>query len=138
MSLEGASFFYTLAVAQELSPGSLLEAMHAIEQMPEIVVFQRELWRELQRAARIQRDGFRISLRDAVLTARDHTRRHGRAVEHRSVSRTLLIKGLEYEHAIVLDADSFDVTNLYVAMTRGSTSLTVLSARSRLAPRPPR
>jgi hypothetical protein len=124
-----------LVVVQEPSPGSLLEATQAIEQMPEIAVFRRELWRELQRAARVQRDESRISLRDAVLTARDRTRRHGREVEHRSVSRTLLIKGLEYEHAIVLDADSFDVTNLYVAMTRGSTSLTVLSAHSRLAPR---
>ena len=52
--------------------------------------------------------------------------------------KTLLVKGLEYTHTIVLDANILDANNLYVAMTRGSTSLTVLSDRSRLTPRPTR
>jgi DNA helicase IV len=35
------------------------------------------------------------------------------------VSRPTLIKGLEYDHAIVLDAGRHDPTSLYVALTRG-------------------
>lgn len=104
---------------------------------PEIVIYRQELWRELKRALRIQQDESPSSLRDAVLTARDRTRRYGRDIEHRSVSRTLLVKGLEYAHTILLDADVLDITNLYVAMTRGSTTLTILSNRSRLTPRRP-
>ena len=38
----------------------------------------------------------------------------------------LLVKGLEYDHAVVLDADSLDAKHLYVAMTRGSKSLTII------------
>ncbi len=126
-----------LAAAENPSPSNLLTAMQAIEQLPGIIVYRQELWRELKRALRIQHDESPSTLRDAVLTARDRTRRYGRDVEHRSVSRTLLVKGLEYAHAIVLDADVLDITNLYVAMTRGSTTLIVLSNRSRLTPRPP-
>lgn len=44
------------------------------------------------------------------------------------MSRTLLIKGLEFDHALVLSADELDARNLYVALTRGSRSLTVLTA----------
>jgi hypothetical protein len=53
------------------------------------------------------------------------------------VARTLLIKGLEFAHAIVIDADGLDARNLYVALTRGSSSLTVVSASDTLtAPKP--
>jgi DNA helicase-2/ATP-dependent DNA helicase PcrA len=52
----------------------------------------------------------------------------------------LLIKGLEFDHAVILDADALDertrpgngAKNLYVAMTRPSRSLSVLSAHSRI------
>ena len=37
---------------------------------------------------------------------------------------TLLVKGLEFHHAVVLDADAYDARNLYVALTRGSISRT--------------
>ena len=58
----------------------------------------------------------------------------GRPVEHRTVSRTLLVKGLEFEHAVVLNGAEHDVRNLYVAMTRGSKSLTVLSESPTMRP----
>jgi hypothetical protein len=43
------------------------------------------------------------------------------------VGTTLLVKGLEFDHAVVLDADALDAKNLYVALTRGARSLTVVS-----------
>jgi ATP-dependent exoDNAse (exonuclease V) beta subunit len=54
------------------------------------------------------------------------------------VSRTLLVKGLEYDHVLLPDiADFDDAKNLYVALTRGSKSLTVLSKDRYIArPRP--
>ena len=51
-----------------------------------------------------------------------------------TVSRTLLVKGLEYDHAIVLDADKLDTKQLYVALTRGSHRLTILSRQPVLRP----
>ena len=48
---------------------------------------------------------------------------------------TLLVKGLEFHHAVVLDADAYDARNLYVALTRGSNSLTVVSRGQIIQPK---
>ena len=59
---------------------------------------------------------------------RDTGRRVGRRIDKNTISTTLLIKGLEFDHAVILNINEFDdAENLYVAMTRGSKSLTVLS-----------
>jgi DNA helicase-2/ATP-dependent DNA helicase PcrA len=46
---------------------------------------------------------------------------------------TLLLKGLEADHAVVFDADDMTGQDLYVAISRGSRSLTVVS-RSPILP----
>lgn len=54
-------------------------------------------------------------------------RHTGRPIRHQKlIGTTLLVKGLEYEHAVILDADSLSIKDLYVAMTRGSKSLTII------------
>jgi DNA helicase IV len=50
-----------------------------------------------------------------------------------TVSRTLLMEGLQFDHAIVLDAGALDKNNLYVALTRASRTLHVLD-KSVLSP----
>lgn len=50
------------------------------------------------------------------------------------IGTTLLVKGLEFDHAIVLDADSLSRKELYVAMTRGAKSLTIISSSPILNP----
>jgi DNA helicase-2/ATP-dependent DNA helicase PcrA len=57
----------------------------------------------------------------------------GRPIRHtKQIGTTLLVKGLEYDHAIVLDADSLNKKELYVAMTRGSKSLTIITKKDHL------
>ena len=59
--------------------------------------------------------------RQAMVTdshARDRTRRAGRAPGRYVISRTLLVKWQEFDHALVLDANALDRKNLYVALTR--------------------
>lgn len=72
---------------------------------------------------------------DAAWIVRSRTRRAGRHLSRCVVGTTLLVKGLEFDHAVVLDADSYDAKNLYVALTRGSKSLTIVSRDSLLQPR---
>jgi DNA helicase-2/ATP-dependent DNA helicase PcrA len=43
------------------------------------------------------------------------------------MSRTRLIKGLEFEHALILDASEHDAKNFYVAVPRPTKSLTICS-----------
>lgn len=62
-------------------------------------------------------------------------RHHGRPLRHRrQIGTTLLVKGLEFDHAIVLDAASLSRKHLYVALTRGAKSLTVISSSDVLNP----
>lgn len=66
-------------------------------------------------------DGFA----SAVSIIIEQSRYTGRYMPRKAIGSTLLLKGLEAEHAVILDADALDSRHLYVAMTRGSHSLTV-------------
>lgn len=50
------------------------------------------------------------------------------------IGTTLLVKGLEFDHAIVLEAESLSKKELYVALTRGAKSLTIISSTPTLNP----
>lgn len=72
---------------------------------------------------------------DAAIRMREQTRHIGRPLPRRAVGSTLLLKGLEAEATVILNAGSLDARNLYVAMTRGSKALWVCSATHILTPR---
>jgi DNA helicase-2/ATP-dependent DNA helicase PcrA len=67
------------------------------------------------------------SFYEAVLRSREQNRLLGRPLPKRAVGSTLLLKGLEADVSIILDASDLDARNLYVAMTRGSKRLVVCS-----------
>ena len=106
-----------------------------IQTIPGAKLFRRELFREMRRALREYEIGEHENLWQAAWAIRDHTRRNGRPVPKKAIGRTLLIKGLEFDHVVLLNADDFDKENLYVALTRGSRSLTVLSRQPYLDPK---
>lgn len=64
---------------------------------------------------------------EMAMRAREQARVLGRSVPQRAVGSTLLLKGLEADVSIVLDTDTLDARNLYVAMTRGSRRLVLCS-----------
>jgi hypothetical protein len=67
------------------------------------------------------------SFLEAAIAVREEARLMGRPLPKRGVGSTLLLKGLEAEVAVILEADRLDRLSLYVAMTRGSTRLVVCS-----------
>ena len=116
------------------------QGMAAIEQLNENLVYARyELWKEMRKTLR-NYDSLQCDcLRDRAWRVRDVVRKIGRPVDSRCLSTTLLVKGLEFDHAVILDADDLkDAENLYVAMTRGSKSVTVLSENPIIQRRRPR
>jgi len=98
-------------------------------------LYRADLFDSMMDALTLFESGNYASLVEAAWNARQRQKHIGRREYTRIVSRTLLIKGLEYQHAILLDADKFDSKNLYVALTRGSTSLTIISKEPRLTPK---
>lgn len=76
-----------------------------------------------------------LSLSEAAELYQGEFRYKGRPVGRRKlIGTTLLVKGLEFDHAIVLDATSLSRKELYVALTRGARSLTIISRSSVLNP----
>ena len=67
-----------------------------------------------------------------AIKMREENRLLGRPLPPRAVGSTLLLKGLEAEVAIILDAHEMNPAHLYVAMTRGSKKLVVCSAKNTL------
>jgi len=75
-----------------------------------------------------------LTLYDAAIQVREQNRILGRSLPGRGVGSTLLLKGLESDLAIVLNAGGLDGRNLYVAMTRGSRALIVCAPEPLLQP----
>lgn len=71
---------------------------------------------------------------EAAVHMREQNRLLGRPLPRRAVGSTLLLKGLEAEVAVILNADDLNARNLYVAMTRGSKRIVVCSRSPVLNP----
>lgn len=110
----------------------LVAVIRVLERMQGPVLYRRELWREMVTTILSFQSKWAVSVEETAWMVRDRSRRLGRKSEHRVVSRTLLVKGLEFDGCIVLDADKLSNKELYVALTRGRTHLAVLSSRSRV------
>lgn len=121
-----------VATRDDFAP--VLRALQAAVRIPRAIIKRRDLFNAMVHAIR-EFDATRdANLEEAAWNVRHRTSMLGRTPYARIVSRTLLVKGLQYDHAIVLNAGSLSAEHLYVAMTRGARSLTVLSEEAVLRP----
>lgn len=113
------------ALLREPTAATALTHLQALSRTPSVQVCRKEAWTEMQRALRLAvNDG--IAVHRAVFLIRDQLRESGRKPERRIVGRPLLVKGLEFEHAVVALSQESTAEQWYVSMTRGSKSLTVV------------
>lgn len=122
-------------ILEDPSPSVVRTAMTAISKIPDFRLFRREAWFGMLDALRLCETSADLSALDAVVAIRNKMRFTGRRPESRIVGRPLLIKGLEFDHA-VLDSPSkpYNAHELYVCLTRGSHSLTVVADKTTFAP----
>jgi DNA helicase-2/ATP-dependent DNA helicase PcrA len=70
----------------------------------------------------------KVSFLDTAVSIREKNRVLGRILPKRAIGSTLLLKGLEAEVSVILNADDFKTReDLYVAITRGSKLLIICS-----------
>jgi hypothetical protein len=94
----------------------------------------KEIWYGLGAAARHAASMPGMTFRDAAWHERDRHRRMGRRAPRRCLSTPLLVKGLQFDHGIILDtADFCGAEALYVSLTRASRSLTVIGISAKIA-----
>ncbi|MEY9777199.1 AAA family ATPase [Arthrobacter sp. MW3 TE3886] len=116
------------------TPGFVHAAMEAIVGLPNVKIYCREAWTEVLQALQFAALDDGLSVTRALTQVRNAARARGRRPARRVLSRPLLVKGLEYDHAILLDADQYNAQELYVALSRGSKSVTVVSRSPVLSP----
>lgn len=109
-------------------------AMKSIRKISGAILYRGELYHEMLRALSEFNTGEYADLREAAWATRNRTSHMGRRLSNCTVGRTVLVKGLEFDRAVVLDVSGMTAKNLYVALTRGSRSLTVLSSSPILNP----
>lgn len=99
----------------------------ALKANPETSAYRRDLLYRFLNILNMHIDGKGATLSEAANLYQREMRHMGRPISHRKlIGTTLLVKGLEYDHVVILNADLLDANDLYVAMTRGSKSLTII------------
>jgi hypothetical protein len=122
----------------DTSPARVRETLVAIGELPDGWLYRREAWRDVLKALALVAAGSELTVAQAIGSIRNRTRITGRTPDNRTISRPLLVKGLEYDHAVVLNAERFPAPELYVALSRSRKTLTVASKKPYLQPAPPR
>jgi hypothetical protein len=117
----------------EPTPKQVLKALRAIASIPGVHMYAYEAWHTVTRALDLAESGG-TTVEVAVTRLRNQVRITGRGHDERVISRPVLIKGLEYDHAVILDGDSHKAQSLYVALTRARRSLTILSKARSIQP----
>lgn len=122
------------AVSESRSLAPIDAALYRISKISGTVIYRWELIREMARSINAVKFGEADTLANAAWIVRNRARQRGRQLPRCAVGTTLLVKGLEFDHAVVLDADAHNRENLYVALTRGSKSLTIVSKSQIIRP----
>lgn len=115
------------------SLGTAALTLRRLANGPAVRVYRPEALRPCIAALEMAHRGA-LTFDEAVVRTRERNRHRGRPVRGRSVGSTLLLKGLESEVCVVLYPDGMDVSNLYVALTRGAKKLVVCSRLQVLSP----
>ena|SRR5271166_2800738 len=114
-----------IAFVQEPSHKRVVDLLVEISKEAGVRTYRPAVMRACIRALKMCDETQGMSFLDAAMRVREQNRLQGRALPKRAVGSTLLLKGLEAEVAVILNAGDLDSRNLYVAMTRGSKMLCV-------------
>jgi DNA helicase-2/ATP-dependent DNA helicase PcrA len=127
-----------LRLAVNPTPETMLDALEGIlADRSSWWLYRRECVFQLRDALRECGSGTLADLSYAVAAVRTRARHRGRRTSRRSIGTPLLLKGLEFDHGILFwDPQASTKQELYVALTRASKSLTIVSQDRVLRPAP--
>ncbi|GHA61986.1 hypothetical protein GCM10008927_29340 [Amylibacter ulvae] len=110
----------------------VLDLIEGILDRDDIFSYRREILSMMLSALRTSR-ATGVALTEAAADVEAKTRHLGRHVARRSVGSTLLLKGLEFEHVVIVEYAGMTKEDWYVALTRATKSVTVLSSSAIVA-----
>ncbi len=110
----------------------LAKAAHMVRSIPSVKIYRWEAWFDTLRAIAASAENGESAI-DNLGRIRERLRKLGRRAHNRVASRTLLVKGLEYDHVVIANLDNMrDPRNLYVALSRARKTVTVIGTSPRV------
>jgi DNA helicase-2/ATP-dependent DNA helicase PcrA len=127
-----------VALLNDPTPSTRLALLEGFHARSGTYCFRREMYHAMRAALLLCISRPSCTLTDAIWEIQSKSRHAGRIVSKLCVGSTLLVKGLEFEHAVVIHNPKMTRKDWYVAITRASHGLTLLvpAQRFRLAPEP--
>lgn len=123
------------ALAKVPTPVNALAWLDGVLAHREWWLYRRECVFQLREALRHCTRNELSEMPDMVAEARTRARHRGRHCHRRTIGTPLLLKGLEFDHVVVLwEPKKFSLEGLYVAITRGAKSLAIVSRSRTLIP----
>lgn len=123
-----------LAVKSVIESGdrdSIASLLSSLELCPDTRVFRKGAFSALKYAVSLSISDPSKTIKQSAEVIREQRRHQGdRRIPQRAIGSTLLLKGLESEHSLILDAGAMTPQNLYVALSRGAKSVTVFSNKN--------
>lgn len=123
-------FITALTRLQEIpSYKTLLDIQEVPQEIEGVNCPYREAWRDIFRAIQFGVDEESPDMIANLGVIRSRYKHMERRMPNLIVSRTLIVKGLEFDHVVIYDLANFsDPRHLYVALSRAKKSVTILSA----------
>lgn len=115
-------------VIEKSDNNSISILLSSLELSNETRVFRRGAFSALKNTVLLSISDPDKTMKQAAEVIREQRRHQGdRRIPTRAIGSTLLLKGLEADHVLILDAGAMNTHNLYVALSRGAKSITVFS-----------
>lgn len=122
------------AIVRPGSDEAILAFLDAIRGMSETHLYRREMFFAMRSALQIKTTRRYESLPDAIWEIQNRIRHTGRKFGRRSIGSTLLVKGLEFDRAVVVHAANMTRKDWYVALTRATRSVQIVSPAEQFTP----
>lgn len=117
-----------VAFIHSKSPSELVRFMRAIEEDNVFRVYRRAAFTALKRAVDSVSCSDSLSYKEAMERSRENLRQRGDSrVPNIAIGSTLLLKGLEADHCLIIDTNNMNSQNLYVALSRGAKTISIAS-----------
>jgi hypothetical protein len=117
-------------VAIDSSRSNILDAIQQLGLKPGTRIYRKGACNALKDSISLAITSPTTSMFEAASSIREHLRQQGdQRIPSRAIGSTLLLKGLEADHCMILDAQArgMNANHLYVALSRGAKTITVFS-----------
>jgi DNA helicase-2/ATP-dependent DNA helicase PcrA len=119
------------AIIKTNSDEAILAFLIALQARDGISLFRREMFFAMRSALQIKITRESNTLPDSIWEVQNRIRHAGRKFSRRSIGSTLLVKGLEFDHAVIVHAANMTRKDWYVALTRATNGIRVIAPQAR-------